>query len=123
LKCKSKVFFSKTKYFLVVSKKVVSLRPTCSLRFPFEQRAQSGQFIFICIMQRIEYNKPFLSHQAQISLLKSRGLKFSDETKALHLLKRIGYYRLSVYWRPLLANREIILFKPDADFDTAFASF
>jgi abortive infection bacteriophage resistance protein len=66
---------------------------------------------------------PFLSHQAQIALLKSRGLKFTDETKALHLLKRIGYYRLSVYWRPLLANKRNPVFKPHADFDTAFALY
>jgi len=69
------------------------------------------------------YNKPFLSHQAQISLLKSRGMRFSDETKALHLLKRIGYYRLSVYWRPLLANKQHLVFKSNADFDTAFSLY
>jgi len=57
-------------------------------------------------MQKVEYTKPFLSHHAQISLLKSRGMKFANETKALHLLKRIGYYRLSVYWRRLLADKK-----------------
>jgi len=74
-------------------------------------------------MQKATYNKPFLSHQAQISLLKSRGLKFSDETKALHLLKRIGYYRLSVYLRPLLADKKNLIFKPSANFDTAFSLY
>jgi len=47
-------------------------------------------------MQKVAYTKPFLSYQAQISLLKSSGMTFVDETKALHLLKHIGYYRLSV---------------------------
>jgi len=74
-------------------------------------------------MQKSAYNKPFLTHQAQISLLKSRGMKFADETKALHLLKRIGYYRLSVYWRPLLADKKNLVFKPNADFETAFALY
>jgi abortive infection bacteriophage resistance protein len=62
-------------------------------------------------MQKVTYQKPFLSYQAQILLLKSRGMKFADETKSLHLLKRIGYYRLSVYWRPLLADKRNLVFK------------
>ena len=74
-------------------------------------------------MQEVAYNKPFLSYQAQISLLKSRGMKFADETKALHLLKRISYYRFSVYWRPLLADKQNLVFKPNASFDTAFALY
>jgi abortive infection bacteriophage resistance protein len=74
-------------------------------------------------MQKPTYNKPFLSYQAQISLLKSRGLVFFDETKALQLLKRIGYYRLSVYWRPLLADKQNVVFKPNASFDTVFALY
>ena len=85
--------------------------------------AQSGGAIFLYIMQKNTYNKPFLPYRVQISLLKSRGMKFADETKALHLLKRISYYRLSVYWRPLLANKENLIFKPNASFDTAFALY
>jgi len=37
-------------------------------------------------MQKVVYTKLFISHQALISLLKSHGMKFADETKALHLL-------------------------------------
>ena len=74
-------------------------------------------------MQRDTYNKPFLTYLAQITLLKSRGLKFADETKALHLLKRISYYRFSVYLRPLLADKHKLVFKPNADFETAFALY
>jgi abortive infection bacteriophage resistance protein len=54
-------------------------------------------------MSKIPYTKPFLSYVAQLSLLKSRGMMFADEAKALHLLEKIGYYRLSGYWYPLLA--------------------
>jgi abortive infection bacteriophage resistance protein len=86
--------------------------------------AQSGGAIyFYHTMQKNAYTKPFLSYQAQISLLKSRGLLFADEIKAMHLLKRIGYYRLSVYWRPLLANKQNLVFKPNANFETAFALY
>ena len=48
-------------------------------------------------MRQILYNKPFLSHQAQIELLKSRGMLFPDEIKTLHLFKHISYYRFSGY--------------------------
>ena len=74
-------------------------------------------------MQMATYQKPFLSYQEQIELLKARGMKFANEIKAAHLLKRIGYYRFSVYWRPLLADKRNLIFKTNADFDTAFAIY
>ena len=85
--------------------------------------AQSEGAIYFYVMQKVTYQKPFLSYQAQISLLKSRGMKFADEAKSLHLLKRIGYYRISVYWRPLLADKRNLVFKPNASFETAFALY
>lgn len=45
---------------------------------------------------------------------------FADETKALHLLGNISYYRFSGYWYPLLADKQNHIFKPNADFETAF---
>jgi abortive infection bacteriophage resistance protein len=74
-------------------------------------------------MSKIPYTKPFLSYAAQLSLLKSRGLAFTDETKAVHLLEKIGYYRLSGYWYPLLADKEKHIFKPYANFETAFSLY
>ncbi|GHT80418.1 CAAX amino protease [Bacteroidia bacterium] len=50
-------------------------------------------------------------------------MKFADEAKALHLLKRVGYYRLSIYWRPLLADKQNMIFKPNANFETVFALY
>ena len=47
-------------------------------------------------------------------------MRFTDENKALHLLERIGYYRLSGYWYPLLADKQNHVFKPDANFEIAF---
>ncbi|MDR1223620.1 MAG: Abi family protein [Tannerella sp.] len=48
---------------------------------------------------------------------------FTDEAKALYLLEKIGYYRLSGYWYPLLADKEKHTFKPDANFETVFSLY
>lgn len=47
------------------------------------------------------YNKPYLTFEQQLALLKGRGLGVTDEAAALACLRRIGYYRLSAYWYPL----------------------
>ena len=52
----------------------------------------------------VSYNKPFLSIVEQISLLKSRGMKFADEEKAKSYLENINYYRLCAYWLPFESN-------------------
>ena len=49
-------------------------------------------------MTKIPYPKQLISFPDQIALLKQRGLVFTDETQALHLLHNISYYRLSGYW-------------------------
>lgn len=46
------------------------------------------------------YNKPYLTHQKQLSLLISRGMSVTNEESAIKYLERIGYYRLSAYWYP-----------------------
>ena len=100
------------------------MSPTCLPRFPLEQRAQGGLYIFYKeFMAKIIYTKPFLSYQAQIELLQSRGMLFADKTKASHLLKYISYYRFSGYWYPLLENKQNHVFKPNADFETAFSLY
>jgi len=71
-------------------------------------------------MEKVPYSKVYLTHEAQISLLKSRGLTFADENKALHLLENISYYRFSGYWYPLLADKQNHIFKPDAKFENGF---
>jgi len=50
------------------------------------------------------FNKPALSLAGQLELLESRGLIIPDETRALHYLKFIGYYRLSGYALPFQNN-------------------
>ncbi len=67
------------------------------------------------------YTKPSLNPEEQLLLLKKRGLTVEDDTKALHLLRHISYYRLSGYWYPLLQDpKHQHLFKPYASFNNAF---
>lgn len=76
---------------------------------------------FFLYMPRTPYNKPAKTYSEQLQLLKSRGLKINSETKALHLLEKLSYYRLSGYWYPLLKEpKKAHVFKDDADFQTAF---
>jgi abortive infection bacteriophage resistance protein len=56
-------------------------------------RTRAG-FLF---MANNHYNKKALTIEEQISLLKSRGLAFSDEKQATHFLSYISYYRFSGY--------------------------
>jgi abortive infection bacteriophage resistance protein len=67
------------------------------------------------------YLKPSLSPEEQLQLLKERGLIIEDETKALHLLQHISYYRLSGYWYPFLQEpKSLHRFKDNASFNIAF---
>ena len=49
----------------------------------------------------MKYNKPHLTYNEQVSLLRQRGLIIDDPPKAVEALKRIGYYRLSGYFYPM----------------------
>jgi abortive infection bacteriophage resistance protein len=72
-------------------------------------------------MPRVPYTKPALSYADQLQQLKNRGLIVENDTKALHLLESISYYRLSGYWYPMLAMpKSAHIFKPDSTFNNAF---
>jgi abortive infection bacteriophage resistance protein len=71
-------------------------------------------------MSKIPYLKPALTYEQQLHQLKERGLTIGNEEKALHLLESISYYRLSGYWYPLLADKQLHQFKKGATFETAF---
>ena len=45
----------------------------------------------------MKYAKPHLNYNAQVDLLRRRGLEIGDERAAVRALRRIGYYRLSAY--------------------------
>ena len=67
------------------------------------------------------YTKQSLSHEEQLQLLKDRGLLVEDNSKALHLLHHISYYRLSGYWHPVLQKpKHLHRFKPNASCNNAF---
>jgi len=72
-------------------------------------------------MSRVPYTKPALIYADQLQQLKDRGLIVESDTKALHLLENISYYRLSGYWYPMLAAPKTAhLFKPGSTFNNAF---
>lgn len=74
-------------------------------------------------MNKVPYTKAALSYAGQLLQLKNRGLTIEDESKALHLLETISYYRLSGYWYPLLADKQNHRFKANATFETAFSIY
>ena len=51
-------------------------------------------------MSKKVYNKTPLSFTDQLALLKSRGISVTDEPKAISILQKISYYRLSAYFLP-----------------------
>lgn len=71
-------------------------------------------------MSKIPFTKPPLTYSQQLKQLKNRGLHVGNESKALHLLESVSYYRISGYWYPLLEDKENHVFKKDATFENAF---
>jgi abortive infection bacteriophage resistance protein len=63
----------------------------------------------------ISYQKPHLSYEQQIELLKSRNLIINDEKYALQKLQHINYYRLSAYFLPFYTNNNS--FKENTTFE------
>ncbi len=53
-----------------------------------------------------EYTKPPLTYGEQVALLKSRGLRITDEKRIEEQLANISYYRLSAYMRPFKEKKE-----------------
>ena len=62
-------------------------------------------------------SKTPLSYQAQIDLLKSRGLIVDDEPFALHCLAHHNYYRLSAYRFPFTVQGDPDTFLPHTNFE------
>lgn len=63
------------------------------------------------------YDKEAISFQQQVDLLKSRGLTIESEILAISDLKSIGYYRLSGYMFPFLADKKGHIYKEGSSFD------
>ncbi len=54
----------------------------------------------------MEYTKPALTFEQQLDRLISRGLQVSDRSKALEVLEKISYYRLSAYFIPFQLEKD-----------------
>lgn len=68
------------------------------------------------------YQKPQISVEDQIKLLKSEGLTFINKAKANHLLQNISLFRLKSYLKPFrLQNSKI--FKTNSTFEAAYALY
>ncbi|MBQ9475425.1 MAG: Abi family protein [Bacteroidales bacterium] len=65
------------------------------------------------------YTKTAKSIPELISMLQSRGLIISDIDQATDYLKKVSYFRLAAYLRPLEADKETHSYKPGAKFETA----
>ena len=65
-------------------------------------------------MSKRVYNKTPLSFTDQLALLKSRGISVTDEPKAISILQKISYYRLSAYFLPYQSVKDT--FNPGTTF-------
>lgn len=65
-------------------------------------------------MSKKVYNKTPLSFTDQLALLKSRGISVTDEPKAISILQKISYYRLSAYFLPYQSVKDT--FNPGTTF-------
>lgn len=68
-------------------------------------------------MAKQPFTKQAISLQAQIALLRSRGMLIQDEPFALQTLGHINYYRLGAYWLPFEADHASHTFVPGTRFE------
>ena len=77
------------------------------------RRSAGGSLLFKTAMN----SKPRTIEQ-QINILKSRGMKFSDEENAKEQLARTSYFRLKYYWKDLIEDNETGEFVEGTDFNS-----
>jgi len=73
-------------------------------------------------MKRTHYSQSQISVEEQISMLKSEGLGFDDEEKAMHLLRNISMFRMKSHLRPL-KNGNGGGFKQGSTFEQAYSIY
>ena len=85
--------------------------------------SQGGSFAFYTLslapnstVFRMQYSKKVYTIEEHISLLKKRGLHFTNESLAKKYLQNISYYRLAGYWWSMQADKETHTFKPNSTF-------
>ena len=69
------------------------------------------------------YTKLPISITDQIALLKSRGLAFTDEAYATHVLEHISYYRFAAYLRPMESDKTTHQLHAGASFENVLALY
>ena len=69
----------------------------------------------------VPYNKPWLSYNEQLQLLKNRGLLVGDDRKAEQFLSHVNYYRISGYCLAFEKDRHA--FQPGTTFDQIIAAY
>lgn len=70
--------------------------------------------------------KAYRSYEEQAGLLAARGMDVGDRDRAVHVLRRINYYRLSGYWYPFrqrVAEARIDDFYPGTRLDDVVALY
>jgi abortive infection bacteriophage resistance protein len=82
---------------------------------PLNNADQGGLFF---MSEKVIFDKPALSIEDQISLLKQRKLIIGDTNSVNLYLTTIGYYRLMIYFKPFLINpyNSEYGFKPNTSF-------
>ena len=81
----------------------------------------SNRRVFSC--PGMSFQKPALTYEQQIELLKSRGLTILDEAFAKHCLAHFNYYRLSAYRRPFTEPGNYDRFRAGVTFDDLWALY
>lgn len=71
----------------------------------------------------MEYTKQPITLAEQIEILKQRGLIFDNEAEATETLRRISYFRLAAYWRPMEMDSSSHTFRKGSRFATALALY
>ncbi|MFU0464135.1 Abi family protein [Gardnerella vaginalis] len=66
--------------------------------------------------------KPFKTYQAQVDLLRSRGMQIEDNDRAVDILRTHNYYRLSGYWHSMrqqdpTTGQSLDVFRDGTSFD------
>ncbi len=69
------------------------------------------------------YDKPPLTINEQVALLRERGLIIQREKQARELLATVGYYRFSGYWSPLLVGQEREKFIDGSTFESIYERY
>ena len=73
----------------------------------------------------MKYTKPPLFIDQQMDLLRSRGMRIDNASRAARYLRHINYYRLRAYWMPFeeATGHPDHRFKPGTTFDNALTLY